>query len=170
MYYKNTLDGIRAELERRAILHEKAAEAWSKAEVAKKKNGEEFAEIGRAFRGCKRYAEFGFDRIHVVFSTPSKMYESDDIDIFGYCDTLPDDDPRKVKNSGCWRTKYTLTAEEIRKAIADKIDWHRKTAADYREQIKVYREAAKEYREAVEEAEAKLKAYGFTSLFYLVTD
>ena len=166
MYYKNSLSQIESDIEATAKWYENAARAWEAVEVARKKDGKEFADIGRALRGCKRINEYGFDRAIVYFSA-ARMYEHDTVDLYGYCDELPNGDPRKVPN-GILRTRYTLTAEELRARISAKIEQCQKYAEEYREMQKVAAKATKEFREAVEEAEKRLDAYGFTHLSFAV--
>ena len=181
MYYKNTIEEVKAELSKRAAFYAGAAKAWEAVEIAKKKNGEEFADIRRALRGCEVSASLGlgYPRVAVRFSVGSNYWprECDEIDLFGYCDELPDGDPRKNKVGPAYcRAIYTKTADEIREAVAARVVFCKEHAEALREQAELAEEAVKEFRDAVEAAEAKLLTYGRslckyskTSLFYLAT-
>lgn len=169
MYFKMTIDEVINRLTENAEHHERAAAAWEKVVVAKKKNGDEFADLGRAITGARKFQEYGFDRIGVTFRGYSKMYDDDYIDIFGYCDELPDDDPRKVCTHSFLRDKYIINADELRARIADRIALDRKYAKEYRDQLKNARDAVKEFRDAVEKAEAKLeRECGKMTLWYAI--
>lgn len=181
MYYKNTIEEVKAELSKRAAFYAGAAKAWEAVEIAKKKNGEEFADIRRALRGCEASASLGlgYPRVAVRFSVGANRWpsESDEIDLYGYCDELPDGDPRKNMVSPSYlRAHYTKTADELREAIAARVTFCKEHAEALREQAELAEEAVKEFRDAVEAAEAKLRTYGRslykyseTSLFYLAT-
>lgn len=161
MYYAKTINEITEEITRTAEHYTRAAEAWEAVEIKKTKSGAEFKNLGAALDGCRRVDEYGFDRLSVVFRGYEKMYDNDTIDIFGYVDELPADDPRRAElplRSGCIRTQYTLTPDEIRTRIAATVKNYRRIAAENESFLPGVAEAAKEYREAVEAAETTLRA------------
>lgn len=178
MYYRHTLSEITAELEYRRDYAEKALQALKAVTINKTKSGKEFDNLSRALTGAKKIQEYGFDRIAVYFSTNRKMYEYYTIDIYGYLDELPDTDPRKAGVcKGIFRTKYTLTAAEIRTKIEKEISMLAERVADYDRQIKKATAAAKKYRAAIEKAEKDLSEsldnpgmIGHTSAYYLITE
>ncbi len=183
MYFKMTLDEIRADLEDLIDWNERAAQAWKNAKINKTKTGAEFAQLGRAVENCKIINEYGFERVMVSFTTKRRMYEHDAIDIYGYLDELPADDPRRAGRStvsGCCRAKYIKSADEICEAIKKRIERCEKAAADYADQLAKAAEATKAYREAVEAAEKALaekvniyskigSQYANSYLYYAIT-
>lgn len=160
MYWKRNTEDIINDCLRLSAHHAGAAEAWSKAEVAKKKDGGEFADISRALRGCKRADSFGFEKIAVYFCAAGRC-DSDELDIYGYCDQLKDGDPRKAENIPVWhRAHYVFSAEEVRAKIALAIESHKKYAEEYARQAQIAEEAVKKFREVVDAAEKELAAKG----------
>lgn len=184
MFYKMTIDEIRADLENLIDYNERAAQAWKNAKINKTKTGAEFVQIGRAVENCKTINEYGFDRLMVFFSTKRKMHERDTIDIYGYIDELPADDPRREGRamvSGCVRVKYIKNADEIREAIKKRVEYCEKAAADYADQLAKAEEATKAYRKAVAAAEEALAEkvniynkigshYANSHLYYSITE
>lgn len=166
MYWKHKTQEIINDCLRLSAHHEFAAMAWSEVEIAKKKDGGEFADISRALRGCKRSDSLGFEKISVYF-TAAGRYDYDEMDIYGYCDQLKDGDPRKVENSPSWhRSHYILSAEEVREKIAKLIESHKQYAKEYADQAQKAEEAVKAFRAAVEAAEKALEEKG-THLAYM---
>lgn len=157
MYYKMTIDEVIARLTENAEHHERAAAAWRAVEVCKKKDGKEFSDIGRAIKGARKYQEYGFDRVRVDFRGYRRMYDDDYIDIYGYCDELPDGDPRKVNTHSFLRDKYIINADELRARISAHIEREEGYAKEYRDALVNAREAVKEFRETIEKAEEKLE-------------
>lgn len=178
MYYKMTLDQIRAELEYRKEFAGKASAALGGVTIEKTKSGKEFENLSRGLKGARKIQEFGFDRLSVVFSTSRKMYENYTVDIYGYIDELPTDDPRRANYiKSFMRQKYILTAEEIREKIRREIEILTDRENDYTRQIAVAQEAAKKYRAAIESAEEELQKVcdrpgqiGHSSAYYLITE
>ena len=113
-----------------------------------------------------------------MFSTSRKMYENYTVDIYGYIDELPADDPRRADYvKSFMRQKYISTAEEIREKIRNEIKMLEDRENDYARQIAVAQEAAKKYRAAIESAEEELKKacdrpgqIGHSSAYYLITE
>ena len=161
MFFTKTIDEITAEITRTAEHYHRAADAWEAVKIKKTKAGKEFANLGAALVGCRRVNEYGFDRLRVSFRGYDKIYDDDCIDIFGYTDTLAEDDPRREElglRSGCIRVQYTLTPEEIRDRIAAVIANYRRQAAEHETLLSGAAGAIKRYREQVEAAEAQLRA------------
>lgn len=158
MYWKYDLDEIEKSLKKDIEHYRKAAEAFSAVVIAKKKNGEEFANLTNAIKNARRVNEYGFDQLRICYKSDYTGYRTDTIDLYGYQDELPDDDPRKVAPVvGYVRQHYTLSADEVRAALRVKIEKYNHLADDAEKELSVIRGYLTAFRETVAAAENELR-------------
>ena len=159
MYFKNDLNSIKRQMECSIMFYKAAADAWDKVVIKRKKNGDDFADIGRAIEGARVYKSYNFDekpQAHIYITTGRN--EDTTVELWGYCDELPKDDPRHdTPNNPTWsRAKYTLTAAELEKRIAARVSYYREYAAELERELLRADELFAEYRNAIKAAEDKL--------------
>ena len=182
MYYKRTLEEVITELEKRAEKSTAAAAAWEAVTIKRKKDGGEYKHLAAAVEGARIAPDIiGNTEISICFKTGGR-YETEGLSIYGFCDELPEDDPRYKKPSGGWRIKYDFTAAEIERKIKKHIDYLRRYAAECRTDAARAAELGKAYRDAIQAAEDKLTAatdhykkqpdghIHTSSLFWLITE
>lgn len=183
MYYKNTIDEMIDKLNAHKEHALRAAAAWEKVTIKKTKTGAEFKNLGAAVEGARvefeQYSLCGARKIVVTFRGARTMYDDDELRINGFIDELPATDPRRANyKRDLIRQMYAFTADEIRTAIKDHIEWLKESAADYNKQIIIAAEAAKKYRDAIKAAEttlvetistAGIKNADRSSIYYLCT-
>lgn len=179
MYFKNNFDDVIKNLEYWKDFYKNARDAWRKVEITKTKSGKEFENLSRALVNAYKIQEYGFDRIKIFFYG-ARARESDIIDIYGYVDELPKDDPRRElgERNGYWRTHYILTPDEIRAKIEQTIELYGEKVKNYETQIKKARKAFDKFRNAIDKAEKELANFvdsdsdkpGHCSLYYRITE
>lgn len=183
MYYKRTLEEVKRELERRAEKSTAAAAAWEAVTIKRKKDGGEYKHLAAAVEGARVQPDIiGNTEIAICFKAGGR-YEVESLSIYGYCDELPEDDPRHKKpDGGCWRIKYDFTAAEVEQKIKNHIEYLRSYAAECQTDAARAAELGKEYRDAIQAAEDKLTAatdhykkqpdgrIHTSSLFWLLTE
>ena len=177
MYYKYNLEEIKKELETRKDSKKEALKMWRAVQIKTKKDGSEFKQLTRALEGAFEIYEYGWRRLAVYYWTPARGYEKDTIDIYGYIDELPKEDPRSElpHTIGCLRSKYDFTAAEVREAINKRIRKLQEDIVSLNAQIKKADFLYTRYREAVEEAERTLSeatknGIFNNSLYHLITE
>ena len=125
------IDEIESSLKKDLDHYRKAAAALSAVEIGKTKSGREYANLTNAIKNARRVNEYGFDRLRVVFPSLVGPYDDATIDLYGYQDELPEEDPRRVAPVvGYVRQKYTLTAEECRERIRENIERYTRRAEE----------------------------------------
>lgn len=162
MYWKESVDNLVSEMMNDAEHYFRAAAAWKAVEIRRTKSGTEFKNLSSALVNCRRINEYGFDRIRVNFRGYRSYYDGDCIDIYGYIDELPENDPRRENTPlaiGGLRTHYILTPDEIRERISLRIDTYTRRANEILALIPGAGEAIKTFRESVENAEETLRSY-----------
>ena len=177
LYYKYNLDEIKKELETRKDSKKEALKMWQAVQIKTKKDGSEFKQLARALEGASEVYEFGWRRLAVYYRTPARRHEEDTIDIYGYIDELPKEDPRSEQphEIGWMRNKYDFTAAEVREAIKKRIRELQSDIVSLNAQIKKADFLYTRYREAVEEAERTLSeatknGIFNNSLYHLITE
>lgn len=183
MYFKNDLEAIKKQLAKRAMFDKAAAAAWSKVEIKRKKNGEDFQNLKAALVGANLYRSYSFDeypQMHIYIT--AGFNEDTSIETYGFCDELPKDDPRHDTPASKWvRATYQLTAAELEKRIAERVEYYTTRAAELERELEQAETLYNEYREAVKLAEDRLsetlkhyrKVDGkmhTSSLFWLITE
>lgn len=175
IYFKNTTDEIKKELEARKCSAMAELDAWENVTIKKKKDGSEFLQLSRALENAKETYEYGFHRLTVYYH--SRGYEHSYIDIYGYADELPDTDPRSelAKKQGFLRAQYDFTADEVREAIEKRKDYLHGYITSLEKQLGQVDALSAKYREALETAERELSQatkdglYN-NDLYYLITE
>lgn len=158
----NNPEEIITKLEAERAYKEAAAKAWSAVVIAKKKDGNEFANLTLAIKDSPAHISTRYGKSIEVCVTGYPQYRYDDINI------------RKIVKYGT--PSEDMTAEEIREAIAKRVQDCKDTAKDLERQIKVAKEAFNNYRNAIAKAEADLAAIANnggkypSSLFYMIMD
>lgn len=167
MYWKNDIETIETSLKKNLDHYRKAAEALSAVVIAKKKNGDEFANLTNAIKNARRVNEYGFDRLQVVFESANARYDSVSVNLYGYQDELPKEDPRRAAPVvGCVRQKYELSADEVRAAVKAAAENYSRLAEKTEKELTIARDYITAFRVAVEEAEEKLMQAGDNIRWY----
>lgn len=163
MYHDYRLDDIIRELQDEKADAMARWKAWRKVEIARKKDGSEFQCITRALKNAKITCEYGLhNELTVYYHTAKGGYQHDTIRAYVYRDKLPESDPRRKYTSEGYAD---MTAEELRKAVAD----HMEYLSDYINQcdfdIIDAERAYPVWIERMSEAEKELKATTSAHLF-----
>lgn len=186
LYFKyNTAEEVKNELQDRLNGINAEIAAWREVTIDRKKDGSEFAQIGRAIKGAKLSTEYpAHDAAHpvlYVYFKNGNKYENNYINAFYFCDEMPDKGASRetVYNGGFIRATSPMTAKELRQAITAHIAKLEKLAEAYEKQITICEKAFAVYRQKITEAEKELKALcdttkrpeqiGETSLYYEIT-
>jgi hypothetical protein len=175
MYFKKNceevINGLRADLaEAEACLS-----AWEKVSVLRKKDGSEYAQLGKALDGAKLIkdglvADSDHPYIRVNYKCGNK-YLYDEFWGFHYLDELPDSDPRKAPYRRQFvRQTCPMTAEEVREAIAKRVEVRRQDVAERKADISAAESAYMAFRETMHKAEEELKAAGSFHLFCTIKE
>lgn len=164
MYHDYKLEDIIQELKDEKADAIARLEAWRKVEIARKKDGSEFQCITRALKNAKITAQYGIhNELVVYYHTAKGGYQHDKIRAYIYGEDLPEGDPRKRMYSGIYWCD--MTAEELRKAVADHIEY----LSDYINQLDFdMSDAPSAYRlwiDAILEAENALRSAVSRHLF-----
>ena len=155
------IDEIESSLKKDLDHYRKAAAALSAVEIGKTKSGREYANLTNAIKNARRVNEYGFDRLRVVFPSLAGPYDDATIDLYGYQDELPEEDPRRVAPVvGYVRQKYTLTAEEVRERIRENIERYTRRAEETEKELTMVRGYITAFRTAVAAAEEELQKAG----------
>lgn len=167
MYHDYKLEDILQELKDEKADAIARMEAWRKVEIARKKDGSEFQCITRALKSAKITAQYGIhNELVVYYHTAKGGYQHDEIRAYIYGEDLPEGDPRKQMYSGIYWCD--MTAEELRKAVADHIEY----LSDYINQLDFdmidATSAYTEWLDAVSKAEEKLKSAVSKHLYYKI--
>lgn len=187
IYWKRNENEIKREIEERIARAEALRAAWSSVVIAKKKNGGEFEQIGRAVQGARvvksKYAQDG--EIELYISTryetnggKCSKYESDTLKAWVFLDELPEADERRQGRAlveWCVRAIAPRTADEIRAAIAARVEEYTRQIEDYRADLRDLPRVFPKYRDAVEKATRELeekttRGKYHKSLYYLITE
>lgn len=157
------LENIIEKLENYKSDHEAKAQAWQGVTIQKKKSGEEFAQIGRALTGG---AVYGFDNSETDHLHPKLFlhtrvngrYVESYIYCYGYLDEAPEkENGHEIRRNGYSRATWIFTADEMREAIQNQVNFHLEQVASYTAQIKAAKKAFTAYQKAIEKAENELK-------------
>ncbi len=153
MYIQKSLDSVRAGLEADRERYHALAAAWKSVAVKTKKNGEEFQNIANAVDGAKVSKNYCDEREVMVFckNVPrNKMYIDDGINL-------------SVYSNGIARER---SAEELRKAIAERIEAMEEHEREAAEALETIEEDYRDYVAAIEQANAVSKRRGERSATY----
>lgn len=123
--YKNINDVIQHHRDN-ATSYANQIAAWEGVTIKTKKNGDEFAELSnRCIDGARIQTEdWNGEKRMYVYTKDGGRYESYNLDCYGFCDELPEEDPRseRAKTQGFIRAYYDLTPAEMRQQISDHIE------------------------------------------------
>ncbi len=186
MYFRNqNIEEVKTELQTQLDNYKSALAAWQAVTIHKKKDNSEFAQIGRALEGAHISTSCPNDAAHPAIEITYKNkhgYNSDTLDIYFYCDQLPDKGASRetVFDGGIWQRKTSpMNAEEIRAAIANRIEIYKNRVETLKKQLEIAEKAFTNYRAAIAKAEKELREIcntaretdeiGETSLYYAIT-
>ena len=166
MYHDYRLEDILQELRDEKADVMAKIEAWRKVEIARKKDGSEFQSINRALRNAHLEVQYGLSNDLVVgYHTAKGGYQTDYVRGYVWLNDLPNDDPR-VKQYGNSNLSYVCkTAEELRKTVAEHIDYLTEYAAGLDFDLMDAEDAYTKWIERMTEAEKELKSTVSRHLF-----
>lgn len=175
LYFKNDLQDVLAELKKDKEYHEAAAKAWAAVEIVKTKTGAEYANIVRAIKNASApSANEATPNMTVYFRTNLGGYQSDSLHMFGYRNTLPEDDPRRSSKYGY---TYWLTPDEMRERIADHIKWNNAKAEAAAVELTKAEKAYNDFHAAIQAAQdalykecAPLQEGAGSTLYYAIME
>jgi len=169
MFFKNK-EEVMNKLRNDLTMEKARLSAWENVSVLRKKDGSEFAQMGKAISGAKLDkqridAEHPYISLHYC---AEHKYQSDLIQAFWYLDELPESDPRRsAYRKQFVRQTCPMTADEVREAIAKRVS----AVREYVEQdISVAEEAYNAFREAMHNADTVLRSAGSSHLYYAIKD
>lgn len=170
LYVKKSLEQVKAELEKNAERAAALADAWRNVTIEKKKDGKEFAALGRAIHGASvrpyAYHNGNGEKTIFVFARYSNGgYTDDEIRTFGTLRDLPKDDPRRPASVGLYNT-YELTPDELREKIAERVAMYTEHAANYRAALETIADDYNAYKAAIDAANAIQARRGERSATY----
>lgn len=162
MYFNNSLNEVKNILHKELCEEKARLSAWESVVVKTKKNGEEYANLASAISGgTMRKDGLVADAQHpyiYVFYSDNGHYMSDNFGAFWYLDDLPVSDPRRSAYKPQFVRQTTpMTAQELREAIAKRIETIRESVEQYEADISAADEVYNAYREAMHNAEMVLK-------------
>lgn len=112
------IDEAKKKIEKRILYYEERIEAWKKVERVSRKNGENFANLGKNFTNCEIVREYSIDELTVYFRARYEGYTKDYITISGNQYQEPADTPEKIeKRIKEHIAKYENYVERSRKAL-----------------------------------------------------
>lgn len=163
-YYN--LDGIKTHLRKELANAEALTKAWAAVTFPTKKDGKPFANMGKNIEGASYKTEAWNEKYHperktltVCTFSPSSGYIHDTLCCWGW---------RGERNE----IEYTFDLDEIKKAVADKVESFTKRAESLRKQIddaeQVFTELRKLYADFRSRAEEIQKGYDTPTLYYAV--
>ena len=163
MYFQyNNFEEIKKDLQDLINDYSAMVEAWQSVAIEKKKNGEEFAQIGRALKNAKLGQYYPFEDAghpYITIAYKSGYYKTDSLPIFFYEDGLPKDNIiREALSVGYYiRQTYKMTADDIRNAINNRIGEYKKYIISLKTQLKCGEKMFNTFRNSIQNAIDKLK-------------
>lgn len=186
IYWKRNATEIKKELDERIARAEALRAAWSSVEIAKKKNGGEFEQMARAVQGaqvvkCDYSLNDGAKDLYISTRYEGvnyAKYANDTLPLFVYLDELPEADERRQGRAlveWCVRAIAPKTPEEVRAAIAARVEALAQEIEDYRADLHDLPRVFTKYRDAVENATRELETKTtrgkyHKTLYYLITE
>lgn len=158
LYFKhNNSDSIKKELQETIYSKTQALEMWRNVKYITKKDGTPFANLSKNFEGAKI---FGGDMPELQAGEYMRGVNEWDkiIRVFVYAQDITDDTKRDILQLGYngQPYKYWLTLDEIKKAVADKIEQLKADIKEYQHYLTICDDAFSTYRKAIEEADKRL--------------
>lgn len=185
MYFTfRTWEDVKNELMQRQSDYLAKLKAWENVTIEKKKNGEEFAQIGRALKNAKIGAYYPVEDAghpYITIFYKSDGYKSDSIPIYFNDDELPNDGVHRDKLCGGYYTKdtFAMTHDDIRKKIQNIINVYANYADALSRQLQNGEKIFNDYRGKIKKADDELAAADMvfrnggifpSSLFYLTKE
>jgi hypothetical protein len=180
----NTKEQIKTKLEEQLAETTNKLEAWKKVEVKRKKDGSEFAQLGRAISGGRIEEDSGYIYAHpklYVSYSENGVYGNDYICLYGFVDELPlDDERREGYTPGFERPTYVFSMQAVRDKITQYIKQYAEQVEKLKKQLEISDRAFDLFRTKVKEAYDELIEFDnevkssdnkfHSSLFYLLTE
>ena len=159
IYFKhNNSDSIKKELQDTLYSKTQALEMWQNVTYPTKKDGTPFVNLSKNFEGAK--IEFSYNGPDLVAGGYMRGVNEWDksIRVYVYAQDSTDDIERAIFQFGYngQPYKYWLTLDEMKKAVADKIEQLKAEIEEYQHYLAICDEAFLTYRKAVEEADKRL--------------
>lgn len=185
MYFQyNNFEEIKKSLQDSLKDYMAMVEAWQSVTIEKKKNGEDFAQIGRALKNAKLgqcYPVEDAGHPYVTISYESGYYKTDSLPIFFYENELPKDniDRNKLLVGYCTKQTYQMTTHDIRNAIKNRVEKYKKYIVSLKNQLKYGEKMFNTFRNSIQNAIDKLKEEDLkirddklfpTSLYYKIIE
>lgn len=183
IYWQYEEKDIKEEIENRIKRSEALLTAWGNVEVSRKKNGEEFATIGKAIKGARIKAatlqgnELYISARYDLFGGIVSNIAEDTINLYVYLDELPKEDERRAGRSlvnGVLRAIAPKTPDEVRKEIefrraqlADNINNYKRDIDDLPRLFAAYRGMVNRATKELEKEATRGLLH--KTLFYLIT-
>lgn len=186
MYYKySTLDDVKKVLQGYINDYEARVKAWEAVTVDKKKNGEEFSQIGRAIKGAKigvyyPVEESTFPYLTIYYENSAGL-QSDHLAIYYYIDKLTEEQRSSrqiIYDNVILRNTSPMTTNEICIEIEKTITNYNDKIKNLKNQLKQAEKMFTKYRKAIEKAESELEkadkvlrgeSFLPTSLYFAIT-
>lgn len=180
-YYN--LDGIKTELNKRLSYNKTILKAWEDVTFPTKKDGTPFKNMSKNFDGAKMYTDslawHDYEKkLKVGAWDDENGYISEDIDCYNLVKYITDKSMlEKTENimpkEPLLEQIYVYDLDDIKKAISNKIEWHKNNIISLENQIvkteKAYKTFVESYKKAIKELETNCGADD-NSLFYAVRD
>lgn len=112
------IDEAKKRIEKRIMFYAEKIEAWEKVERVRRKNGENFSNLGKNFTNCEIVSEYSMDELTVYYRARYEGYTKDYINISGNQYQEPADTPEKIEERiKDLITMYKNYIERSRKAL-----------------------------------------------------
>jgi len=181
-YYN--LDGVKTYLEKTLDEKETILAAWQAVSFNTKKDGKPFAALAKNFNnarvGRESYDTMEYEkRLYVYGVSRLNGYVYDDIRLWENANYLKDSKKLSktdniVNLGGCWAKQYVFDLEDIKQAIADRIEYLEKYCKELRGQIEkaetVYNNFKTAYENAMKTLENDTCEFESKTLFYAVRE
>lgn len=182
-YYYN-MDEIRTSLKKDIAINKAYLEAWEKVTFPTKKDGKPFANMASNISGAKytrvAYAmQQGENELTVYTQSPAAGYVHDSINLYELVRYLKDEKMiAKTENylpkQAYLEQVYKFDLEDIKKAVADRIEYLKEYIADLEKQLESLGTVFTNFRAAVDTAMKQLESdtnnFQHKDLYYAVKD
>lgn len=184
--YYNASD-LTAALEKEILRDELILEKWKAVNYPTKKDGSPFTTLSKNISGAKVYRPShcilsGQNEVEICLNVPGYGWITDYVYAYTMVEDLKDTDPRKAKTENympkesIWlKQVYRYDIDDIKAAIAARIEYLEKTIADKKKQVKAAKKAYETFKKDYENIRAKLEKNtifenGSKNLFYKILE
>lgn len=146
--------------------NEGRVEALKKIEFPTKKDGSEFAVFSKNFTNCRIESDVTMNphnlKLSYYYNDGVRTFNEDWINLYLYIDEMAKDDPRREKANPhitLLRDSYSLTVQETKQAIADRISLYEKYIEEYKQAKEKATKDYKTLKAKINEVHELIKSY-----------